>query len=63
MKRTFGESVRAMSGNRKVSRFAKRQMLVHGVIKALSSTLGKILELNNFQNYVEINFEVSLYAH
>jgi len=27
------------------------------------STLGKILELNNFQNYVEINFEVSLYTH
>jgi len=27
------------------------------------SILGKILELNNFQNYVEINFEVSLYTH
>jgi hypothetical protein len=26
---------RSKSGNRKVSRFAKRQMLIHGVIKAL----------------------------
>jgi hypothetical protein len=25
--------------------------------------LGKILELNNFQNHVEINFEVPLYTH
>jgi hypothetical protein len=26
---------RSKSGNRKVSRFAKRQMLIHGIIKAL----------------------------
>jgi hypothetical protein len=26
---------RSMSGNRKVSRFAKKQLLIHGVIKAL----------------------------
>jgi hypothetical protein len=34
---------RSMSGNRKVSRFAKRQMLIHGVIKALRLGFNVIL--------------------
>ena len=34
---------RSRSGNRKVSRFAKRQMLIHGVIKALKLGFNVIL--------------------
>ena len=34
---------RSKSGNRKVSRFAKRQMLIHGVIKALRSGFNVVL--------------------
>ena len=40
MKRRF---TRSKSGNRKVSRFAKRQMLIHGVIKALRLGFNVIL--------------------
>ena len=34
---------RSRSGNRKVSRFAKRQMLIHGVIKVLRLGFNVIL--------------------
>jgi len=34
---------RSMSGNRKVSRFAKRQMLIHGVIKSLRLDFNVVL--------------------
>jgi hypothetical protein len=34
---------RSKSGNRKVSRFAKRQMLIHGVIKALRLCFNVVL--------------------
>jgi len=42
---------------------ARMNDLMFKYFVSLNSTLGKILELNNFQNYVEINFEVSLYTH